>query len=158
MTVGSRIVFTRFVDGDSPKLQPWISHLRRTLRLDARTPTPITGDLESGAVVWQLISGNNRQLGRSARIYGTFESASEDARRIVEGGASLQVSFISEHLRGVYGWYATSEGEPAVTCSRWYETERDRARSIALALPSLSAAVLLPGTRLVDVTLMRGGS
>ena len=158
MSVGPRIVFTRFVDGDSPKLQPWISHLRRTLRIDSRTPTPTVGDLGSGAVVWQLVSGNNRQLGRSARIYGSFGHASADAQRTVDRASLMDVSLTSERLRGVYGWYAAIEGEPVVTCSRWYETERDRARSIALALPSMASAVLLAGTRLVDVSLLRGGS
>lgn len=157
MSVGPRIVFTRFVHGESPKLQPWISHLRRSLRVDATAPIPIMGNLDSGAVVWHLVSGNNRQLGRSARIYPTFEQATADARLVVDGEPLMQVTLVSEHLRGVYGWYASIDGEPVVTSSRWYETERDRARAIGLALPSMAKAVLLPGSRLVDVSLMRGG-
>lgn len=156
MTVGPRIVFTRFVDGDSPKLGPWISHLRHTLRLDAKTPTPIIGDLAQGAVVWQLVSGNNRQLARSSRIFASFENASVDAQRSITLADRLAIDLISEHRRGVYGWFASIDGEPAMTSARWYENERDRVRSITLALPSMAAAVPLSGTRLVDVSLTGG--
>ena len=158
MTVGPRIVFTRFVSGDSPKLQPWISHLKRTLRTNAHHAIPALDGLQTGAVVWQLVSGNSRQLGRSSRIFGSFESASADAQRIIARAADLETVLISEHLRGVYGWYAAIDGEPAVTSARWYETERDRARSIALALTSLATAALQPGSRLVDASLMREGT
>jgi len=157
MTVGPRIVFTRFVSGDSPKLQPWISHLKRTLRSNPRYATPVLDGLESGAVVWQLASGNSRQLGRSARIFSSFEGASADAERTIARAADLDTVLVSEHLRGVYGWYAAADGEPLVTSARWYETERDRARSIALALTSLATATLQSGTRLVDASLMREG-
>ena len=158
MSVGPRIVFARFVDGNSPKLQPWISHLRQSLRLDATTPTPVVGSLELGAVVWQLVSGNNRQLARSSRIFDSFERASADAQRAIVLADRLEVTYSSEQKRGLYGWFASIDGEPAMTSARWYESERDRMRSLALAIPSTAAAVLHQGSRLVDVSLTGGAT
>lgn len=156
MSVGPRILFTRFVSGDSPKLQPWISHLRRLVAADGQVPPVPIDDLDNGAMVWQLVSGNNRQLARSVRVYSTFEDALAGAKASRALASQLEVALVSEHHRGVYGWYASIDGEPLITCSRWYDTERDRFRSINLAIPSLAAAVLLPGARLMSPALMHG--
>jgi hypothetical protein len=153
MSVGPRVLFTRFVNGDSPKLQPWLDHLRRVVPLTDRPPT-LAVDLMDSAVVWQLISGNNRQLGRSARIHSSYKRAADDARSAIESVHALDLVEVSEQFRGTYGWYATAAGDPIITCSRWYSTERDRQNAFALAMLSLSAAEMLGGARLMDPALM----
>lgn len=155
MSVGPRIIFTRFVNGDSPKLQPWASHRDRVIASSAITGVASLEDLREGAIVWHLVSGNNRQLARGARIHATFESATLGATAAVALAPQLDIVYVSERHRGVYGWFATKNNEPVITSSRWYDTERDRARSIGLAMPSLAAAVLLSGAREVDPMLMR---
>ena len=153
MSVGPRVVFVRFISGDSPKLSPWLAHVARVLG-SAFRPQPSRSD--EGLLVWQLVSGNNRQLARSVAVYSTFEQATADAARLVERGTELIVELVSEAGRGVYGWYASLDGEPVMTCARWYVTDRDRRHSIELALKSVSVAVLHTGARLTDPALMGG--
>ncbi len=152
MSVGPRILFTRFIDGASPKLQPWLGHLRRVIPgfIAASEGRP----LDDGAVVWQLVSANNRQLARGVSVHGAFDEATADAQRVVASASLLEVQLVSENGRGDYGWYATIDGVPALICARWYMTERDRLHSITLALASVGRSEILPGARLMHPALM----
>ena len=152
MSVGPRIVFTRFVTGESPKLQPWRDHLARVVGATVTSSVPKADDV----LVWHLVSANNRVLARSAWVFSSFDEATVSARATVDAGAELAIVPVSEERIGTYGWYATLAGETVATCSRWYVTERDRRHSIALALTSLPHATLLPGARLMDPALMGG--
>jgi hypothetical protein len=153
MSVGPRIVFVRFINGDSPKLSPWIAHVARVLGPVFRRQPASGGD---GLLVWQLVSGNNRQLARSVDVHDSFEAASDSAHSIVHAASGLIVELVSEAGRGVYGWYASLDGTPVMTCARWYVTDRDRRHSIDLALRSVAVATLHTGSRLTDPALMGG--
>lgn len=153
MSVGPRIVFIRFLSGDSPKLVPWVTHAERVAgesQLEAAEAT------EGGRVVWQLVSANNRELARGCYVHNTFEEARADAASVVGLTDGLEVALVSEAARGEYGWFATVDGRPVVTCARWYSTARDRQHSIELAIRSIPAATLHAGTRLTDRALMAG--
>jgi hypothetical protein len=129
MTVGPRIVFTRFASSTSPKLRPWREHVRR---VTGTAPDLIGLDGETASViVWNLVSANNRELGRGAHIYQRFAD-------------------------GVYGWKAAHAGTTEMVCSRWYQTDRDRQHSIAIALVALRGATLRAGARSNHPSLMAG--
>ena len=153
MTVGSRIVFMRFATARSPKLQLWIDHFDRVVGHDAPRPVPSVAQDDASAFVWHLISANNRMLARGSRIYGVLADAIEDTSRLQSVAREMQFKLVFDQFRGLYGWYASLDGIVALTCARWYVTERDRRSSIELAVISLSAAVLRPGTRLVQTEI-----
>ncbi len=154
MSPGPRIVFTRFISGDSPKLTPWIAHLRQVV---AGAPTPVTDvDADEGAIVWQLVSANNRHLARSAAIHASFAEAETSARAIIAAAPTLDVEFVSQPSRGSYGWFVVDHAEPVMLCARWYVTPRDRRQSIELALRSLDEAEVHEGVRLVHHALKEG--
>lgn len=153
MSAGPRIVFVRFLTADSPKLTPWVAHSSRVV--NARGGAVATKP-PTGMVVWQLVSANNRQLARAADVLDTFEGARADASAVVAASDRLVVETVSEAGRGVYGWFATLDGRPVVTCARWYGTDRDRRHSIDLALRSMATAELHEGARLTDPALMGG--
>ena len=165
MSVGPRVVFTRFLSSESPKLRPWMAHRGRVIDVATvrAVPTVVMTPADEGGpaeptdtvVVWQLVSANNRQLARSAHIHTSFEAATTSARSIVESAVPLTVGLISEQGRGVYGWFASIDEAPVMICARWYATERDRRHSIQLALASIATAALHAGARLVDPALMR---
>jgi hypothetical protein len=150
MTVGSRIVFMRFATARSPKLQLWIDHFDRVVGHDAGRPVLRVAAADEGAYVWHLISANNRMLARGASVHSVLNNAIEDTVRLQSVARDMQFKFVFDKLRGLYGWYASVDGIIAITCARWYVTERDRRSSIELAVISLSVAVLRPGTRLVQ--------
>lgn len=153
MPVGPRIIFVRFLRGDSPKLMPWRAHATRVLGVVEPARVPQAGDTD-GQLVWQLVSGNNRQLGRSVGVYPTFEAAAANAQRAVDAANQLEIHHTSEGARGVYGWYASVAGEPVITCARWYLTDRDRRHSVALAVRAVGVATLHEGARLTDPSLL----
>lgn len=150
MALGPRVVFARFESVDSPKLVPWTLHVERVL---ATAPAPAAGD--DGVIVWQLVSANNRQLARSARVHPSFDSASQDAQRVIDEVDRLEFVPVSERGRGVYGWYANVGDDSVVVCAKWYVTDRDRRHSMALAHVAMGTARLREGTRLIDPKLLR---
>jgi hypothetical protein len=149
MTVGSRIVFMRFATARSPKLQLWIDHFDRVVGHGPDRPIARPALPDEGAVVWHLISANNRMLARGSGIHAVLEEAVEETSRLKSAAHQMQFKLVFDKLRGRYGWYASVDGIVALTCARWYVTERDRRSSIELAVISLSVAALRPGARLV---------
>lgn len=154
MSVGPRIVFTRFASGTAPKLRPWQEHIRRVA---GALPTVIGTDSDTASViVWNLVSANNRDLGRGARIYQRFDEAVLDARAAIATTAELEITLVSGDRDGVYGWSFRHAGTTEMVCSRWYQTDRDRRHSIDVALTALQAASLREGARLTHPSLMAG--
>jgi len=144
----------RFLTVDSPKLTPWVAHTRRVV--NAHSLDTIATKPSTGLVVWQLVSANNRQLARGVDVVDTFEGARANASVVAGAVDRLVVESVSEAGRGVYGWFASLDGRPIITCARWYVTDRDRRHSIGLALKSLAVAELHAGARLSDPALMGG--
>lgn len=145
-----RVIFTTFSGIDSPEIRPWLAHASRVL--GNRAPAvAATGD----ASVWQLISANNRGLGRSAGVYAGFRAASDAAAATVANLASAVSRYVVDDARGLLGWYLTIDDEPAVVCSRWYLAERERSQAVNLALASLKVAVFADGARLAPVRSSR---
>ena len=154
MSVGPRIVFTRFASGTAPKLRPWQEHIRRVA---GALPTVVgTDDEKLSVIVWNLVSANNRDLGRGARIYQRFDEAVLDARAAIATKADLEIMMVSGDRDGVYGWSLSNQGLTEMVCSRWYQTDRDRRHSIEVALTALQSASLREGARLTHPSLMAG--
>lgn len=156
MSLGPRVVFMRFLDEESPKLSPWTAHSTSVIGPAAAALVAVAAGQGDGRSVWQLVSGNNRQLARGVGVHSTFESARGHAQSVIDSREELAIEYVSEAGRGVYGWFATLAGVPVVTCARWYLTDRDRRHSSDIAIRSLSTAVLHSGSRLSDPTLMAG--
>jgi hypothetical protein len=144
MTVGPRIVFTRFASSTSPKLRPWREHVRR---VTGEAPELVGLDGETASViVWNLVSANNRELGRGAHIYQRFDDAVLGAQRLIADGGGLDVVLVSGDRDGVYGWRASHAGTTELVCARWYQTDRDRQHSIAIALLVARPCARAPGS------------
>lgn len=169
MSIGPRVVFTRFSSASSPKLGPWRDHAARVM---GHTPEMVEPTLESryasmpdrepespgeSAIVWHLVSANNRMLARSAQIFRRFDDAVDRAERTVAAAALLEVSYVGDESRGMHGWLAVSGGTTVMTCARWYLSDRDRRHSIDLAVTSIGLAMLRPGARLIDPAILQGG-
>lgn len=144
---GSRVIFTRFTNAESVKLRPWREHRRNVVGAGGE-PTRKIAEGARYAVVWQLISANNRELARSADVFDDFEDAVLSAREAVDLVSTHgEVVPVSSDQMGTYGWYVRILGHPAVICSRWYAAERDRQQAVRLTLQSLPTAQLAAGAR-----------
>ena len=154
MSVGPRIVFTRFASSTSPKLRPWREHVRR---VTGSLPEVIGFEPETAPViVWNLVSANNRELGRATNIFHRFDDAVLSAERLVANSAHLDLVSVSGDRDGFYGWAASFLGTTELVCSRWYQSDRDRQHSIAIAMAALAAATLREGARANHPSLMAG--
>lgn len=138
-----RIIFTHFAREESPKLALWCEHRAQVLGgTGKRLSTP------SGAsVVWQLISSNNREIGRGVGVHRSYAEAYAAAAAVVAGAAELEVELVNQPRAGMLGWYLTLEGAPVLICARWYAADRERRSSIALAIETLGRVELAEGAR-----------
>lgn len=167
------MVFTSFPTALTPRLDSWRSHLAAVLgeptagsamggasmsgastasASTARDADADSKDADANATVWHLVSSNNRTIARSAVIFGRTATAIEDALHLVESGDELQVRLVSVPDRATYGWYGTLNGIAAITCARWFATERDRRESIELAIASLPIATHGSAARQLSAT------
>jgi len=141
-----RIVFTCSATLDLAILDPWREHRGRVVRSTAEAARPAR-DAACAAVVWQLVSANNRELARSADVFDDYQDAVISANEAVQFAGSNDVVPVSDPITGGYGWYIRVLGLPAVVCGRWYLAERERRHSLRLTLESIPLARLTPGAR-----------
>jgi hypothetical protein len=152
---GPRIIFTRFLSGESPRLSPWREHHRRVLSQVAGVSQVAD---KGSVVVWRLVSSNNRELARSAEIFSLFQDAVTSARSASTSVASGTVFLVSDERRGAYGWYLADADGPVAVCARWYEAERERRHAVELAMKGLSLATVAEGARqLIDSDARHAG-
>lgn len=151
MSVGPRIVFTRFASSDSPRLKTWREHVARVVGTGPATVAATTPDPKDGVMVWSLVSGNNRELARGGRTYVAFEDAVSGAEAAVANHETLDARLISDRRRGGYGWFLLHGPEPELVCSRWYESDRYRNQALAATRHALLSASLLSGTRIAFI-------
>jgi len=155
MSIGPRIALLRFASRDAPSLEPWQEHCRRVIGGPPPTYGLPTDAAVPSIVVWQLLSLNNRILGRSALLYPGVADAEERVERLVAATGRIETHLVGNQTRSLFGWYASIAGVPVMTASRWYVTERDRRNSLELAVRSLAVATVQRGARAVRTE--RGG-
>lgn len=156
MSIGPRVVFTRFVSRSSPKLDPWRDHATRVMGhgpIDA-PPSDDAADGVGTAIVWHLVSANNRMLARSAHIFQNVDAAQTRAQSVVANATCLDVDLVGDESRGMHGWLARLDDSPVMTCARWYLSDRERRHSIELATASIAIALLRPGVRQIDAAVL----
>lgn len=102
-------------------------------------------------VVWRLITGNHRELGRGVGLFPSYAAASANASAAQEWARELSVTFVQSQLTREFGWYASLRDRPVLMGSAWYPTVKERDRS------ALAALELLGGARLLE-TVIRHGS
>jgi hypothetical protein len=148
MTTTASIVFSSFTSAADPMPRAW-SRFRDQLVATEQRSADHRADLQFGPVcVWRLLASNNRELGRSAELYRSFEDARAavfDARLV----QSFEIRSVHGPNAGTHGWFVHGPDAPALmTCGRWYGAH---AASVDAARHSIEAfhraAVLTEGHR-----------
>lgn len=101
-------------------------------------------------VVWRLISGNHRELGRGVGLFPSYAAAAANARTTQGAASELTITFVHNTAGREYGWYASLRERPVLMASAWYPTIRDRDRG------ALAALDLLGGARLLETVIRHG--
>jgi hypothetical protein len=137
VTTTASIVFSSFASAADPMPRAWTRFRDRLTATDARA-VDRPADPPSGPVcVWRLLASNNRELGRSAELYRSFDEAREsvfDARLVRD---DFEIRSVHGPTAGTHGWFAHErDAPPLMTCGRWYGAQ---AASIDAARHSLDA-------------------
>ena len=72
--------------------------------------------------IWRLLAPNNREIGRSAFLFGTFAAARTNVSQLKEQTAEMIATPFHGPTSGSHGWFVSVSGRLVFTCARWYET------------------------------------
>jgi hypothetical protein len=149
------ILFSAFQSGADPQRQSWARfreqvNTRSNAALTAISPqlgerSPVqarvasSGDDESG--IWRLLAPNNRELGRSSFLYGTFSAARNHVLQL-RGAESLATSTVAGPLAQSFGWFISLRGVPVMTCTKWLGSAAASNEAAHAALAAFMAAVV----------------
>lgn len=104
---------------------------------------PAAGPVASGACgIWRILASNNRELGRSARAYTSFESARSHVMRLRAGISDLNVTSVTGGRPGMHGWYMAGRSSVVITCGRWYGAAASSAEASLATIDALRDAVV----------------
>ncbi|CAM5385586.1 hypothetical protein [Leifsonia shinshuensis] len=84
----------------------------------AVAPVPAAGSALCG--VWRVLASNNRELGRSARAYKSFDAARSHVLSLRDAVDELVTTTVSGTAPGTHGWFMSLRAVPVMTCGRWY--------------------------------------
>src|SRR5918993_3162079 len=112
MHAASRIAFSRFTSGDDPMLLAWGRFRKRlelpphddTAEVSVRHASTLHPPASMERIVWRLFASNNREIARSARVYGSFAAAKEHVAAIQSRIDELEVHVVRGPETGAYGW------------------------------------------------------
>ena len=148
---GPYVLFMGFPSSHDPALLAWRG-LRERVAVEAVAPqipefaAPSAPDAADEWIgIWRLLAPNNREIGRSAFIYGSFEVAQANVTFLKVSAAELMPVSFHGPTGGMHGWYVTLEGRLAFTCSRWYETGQLSLEAAAGAIQAMSGAFVSQG-------------
>jgi len=122
-----------FVAGDSdwPGWATWASEAARWV--DVAT--------EGSWVAWRLAAANNRELGRSARVFTDLASCREAAARLQREIRRAE-SAASSDPTGRWGWRLDLDGRPLATSARSYLRYRECHYNLVQFIAAVPAALL----------------
>jgi hypothetical protein len=151
VTTTASIVFSSFTSAADPMPRAWARFRDQLVVAEQQSVDHRAGPQSGSVCVWRLLASNNRELGRSAELYRSFD----DARASVfDARLTLNFEIRSVHgpNAGTHGWFIHEPDAPALmTCGRWYGAH---AASVDAARHSIDAfhqaSVLDEGHRLLS--------
>jgi hypothetical protein len=127
-----------------------VGHPRFIFTLARRPPSARAADDYPGALVWwRLLSGNNRQLGRSAELFDGVAEARRAAATVRDAATSVERYVVRQLAPVRWGWSLMLDGIVVAVSGRGYEGERTAAHALELFLAAAAEAPLDPRQDLV---------
>jgi hypothetical protein len=140
-------------------VQKWLVHeesILSALNGGSAIRRPLT-DWVAGApwVVWRLLSGNNREIGRGVGVYGSLTAARTAAERAMVESERAQPAYVFDR-RSSHGWCLRLAGEALVVSPLWHRSRRSNRLNLATVRVTLGRAeVNNVATQLGGVSRMR---
>jgi hypothetical protein len=115
-------------------------------RLSGPIPPEADG---TGAAAWQLVSGNNRELGRSASYQWGPDACVGAIDELVRSLPRAQTRLSRNPSTGLWAWVLTLDGEPVATSARGYRRETEARDSLDHFQRAVPVAAIRSRTRRV---------
>jgi hypothetical protein len=100
------------------------------------------GDATLWRVGWRLIGANNRELGRSAAVFESFDLCRAAVLRLREGADQARVLFAMSDPSGKWTWRLELGGQQAAMSGRTYQRQREAQHNLSLFLTAVPLAQL----------------
>ena len=144
----ARVVFGGFTDGDDPMLLAWARFRDRVIgaaglhepALGVRVVRSGEHEHTEPRGVWRLLASNNRELGRSAHPFESFDSARLQVIRLRVDADLLETVAVHGPVAGTHGWVVLSDGAPVMTCGRWFGSDATATDAAKAAVETLCCA------------------
>lgn len=101
------------------------------------------GDAALWRVGWRLIGANNRELGRSAAVFESFDLCRAAVLRLREGADQSRVLFAMSDPSGKWTWRLELGGQQAAMSGRTYQRQREAQHNLSLFLTAVPLAQLI---------------
>jgi hypothetical protein len=92
---------------------------------------------------WRLLGRNNRELGRSPRVFGTARECVAAIGALRARVAELEAVVVVDAV-GMWGWRAELDGTPVAVASRPYYRQRESRYSLQQFLAEVAGAEVPP--------------
>jgi hypothetical protein len=99
---------------------------------------------------WLLASPNNRELGRSFRVWDSYAAGRSDVGILQQGVDQLETSMATDTATGMWTWRVTLGDRPVARSGRMYHRERECRYSLRTFLAAVPGAQLVDGVRQVE--------
>ena len=149
------ILFSSFQSGADPQRQSW-ARFREQVNTSSNailtagrhestgsqmSSLPVASNAEGESGIWRLLAPNNRELGRSSFLYGSFSAAHNHVLRM-RGVETLAVSTVTGPIAQSFGWFIALRGVPVMTCTKWFGSAAASNEAARSALAAFSEAVV----------------
>jgi hypothetical protein len=94
---------------------------------------------------WRLIGANNRELGRSALTFLSYQAARRAIRQLKAGLGRLVRESTNDPATGRWGWRLDLDGTTVAISGRWYERDHDSRLGVAKFVALTAEADLTDG-------------
>jgi hypothetical protein len=94
---------------------------------------------------WRLMGANNRELGRSARSFGSYPLTCRAVAELQRDVGRLAVRSVPDATTGRWVWWLDLDGAAVAASGRWYEREHDARHGAARFVSQTARAGLADG-------------
>jgi len=143
---------------DGADLEVWVEQARRARSTaDVAADTKIAAAEARGALLadpvpsggewygWRLMGANNRELGRSAASFVSYQWTRRAIGQLQRGAARLVQHSTTDPATGRWGWRVDLDGVAVAVSGRWYERDHDGRLGAAKFISLTVEAVLVDG-------------
>ncbi len=102
-------------------------------------------------VAWRLLGANNRELGRSPRVFADASAARQAMVELVARRAEVVPTVSSSRSTGLWSWRVDLGADGVAVASRTYQRRRDCQYNLTQFQGALPLATLLPLAMLVPL-------